>query len=138
MAAKEKIFETNNMHNLNQVMREKSEMGVFSDYPHYYELTKEGSKEVLLYAIRESENGEFILSKTKGVFCKYGSNYVGRLTPNMLGTKFELFDFGLDHAMKDLPKGFLPRQRLVETIEYDSNFFAEKPRSFRITFFDLT
>lgn len=25
---------------------------------------------------------------------------------------------------------------MVQTIEYDSNFFAEKPRSFRTTFFD--
>ena len=120
-------------------MRDKSDMGVFSDYPHYYELTKEGSKEVLLYAKRESENSEFVLSKSKGVFCKYGSNYVGLLKPNMLGTKFELFDFGLESAfMKELPKGFLPRQRLVETIEYDSNFFAEKPRSFRIQHYDIT
>ena len=62
IAKKEKIFETNNMHNLNQVMRDKSEMGVFHDYPHYYEIQKEGSKEVLLYAIRESENSEFIIS----------------------------------------------------------------------------
>ena len=125
------------MHNLNNVIRDKSEMGVFSDYPHYYELTKEGSKDVLLYAMRESENGEFIISKTKGVFCKYGSNFVGLLKPNMLGTRFELHDFGFDKDMKDLPKGFLPKQRLVETIEYDSNFFAEKPRSFRIQFYDL-
>ena len=57
----------------------------------------------------------------------------------MLGTRFELYDYGLDPAnTKELPKGFLPRQRLVETIEYDSNFFAEKPRSFRICFYDLT
>lgn len=89
--------------------------------------------------MRESENSEFVISKTKGVFCKYGSNYLGVLKPNMLGTKFELLDFGLESAfMKDLPKGFLPKQRLVETIEYDSNFFAEKPRSFRIQHYDIT
>ena len=114
-------------------------MGVFSDYPHYYELTKEGTSDVLLYAMRESENSEFIISRSKGVFCKYGSNFVGLLKPNMLGTKFELFDFGLETAfMKELPKGFLPKQRLVESIEYDSNFFAEAPRAFRVSLYDLT
>jgi len=57
----------------------------------------------------------------------------------MLGTRFDLYDFGLEpRHMKELPKGFLPRQRLVETIEYDSNFFAESPRSFRLTLYDLT
>ena len=110
IASKEKVFETNNMHNLNNVIRTKSEMGVFSDYPHFYELTKEGSTDILMYACRESENGEFIISRSKGVYCKYGSNYLGYLKPNMLGTRFELFDYGLDpNSMKELPKGFLPR-----------------------------
>ena len=50
-----------------------------------------------------------------------------------------MFDYGLDaKVIKELPKGFLPKQRLVQTIEYDSNFFAEKPRSFRITLYDLS
>ena len=86
-----------------------------------------------------SENGEFIISNQKDVFCLYGQNFMGILKPNMLGTRFELYDFGLEaKLLKELPKGFLPRQRLVQTIEYDSNFFAEKPRSFRITIYDLT
>ena len=38
--------------------------------------------------------------------------------------------------MKDLPKDFYPTQKILQTIEYDSNFFAEKPRSFRTTIFD--
>ena len=64
---------------------------------------------------------------------------MGALRANMLGTRFDLFDYGLEpKVIRDLPKGFLPKQRLVQTIEYDSNFFAEKPRSFRITLFDLT
>jgi len=33
---------TNNTHNLTKVLRKKSEMGVFSDYPHFYRLVKEG------------------------------------------------------------------------------------------------
>lgn len=64
---------------------------------------------------------------------------MGTLKANMLGTRFDLFDYGLEaKVIKELPKGFLPRQRLVQTIEYDSNFFAEKPRSFRITLYDLS
>jgi len=57
----------------------------------------------------------------------------------MLGTRFDVFDHGLEpNNMKDLPKGFLPKQRLVQTIEYDSNFFAEAPRAFRVTLYDLS
>ena len=32
---------------------------------------------------------------------------------------------------------FLPKRIKVATIEYDSNFFAEKPRSFRVSFHDF-
>ena len=120
------------------VFRKKSEMGVFSDYPHFYELRAEGQPESFLFGTRMSESGDFILSTRKDVFCLYGQNYIGTLKANMLGTRFDLYDFGLDpKVLKDLPKGFLPKQRLVQTIEYDSNFFAERPRSFRITLYDL-
>ena len=120
------------------VFRKKSEMGVFSDYPHFYELRGEGQTESVLYGTRPSESGDFILSTHKDVFCLYGQNYIGALKTNMLGTRFDLYDFGLDpKVIRDLPKGFLPKQRLVQTIEYDSNFFAERPRSFRITLYDL-
>lgn len=127
------------MHNLTNVFRNKSEMGVFSDYPHFYDLKTEGQEQSLLFGTRMTENGEFIISSQKDVFCLYGQNFLGILKPNMLGTRFDLFDYGLEaKLLKDLPKGFLPRQRLVQTIEYDSNFFAEKPRSFRITLYDLS
>ena len=51
-----------------------------------------------------------------------------------MGTKFEVYDYGLDPGLilKDLPKDFFPVKRKIATIEYDTNFFAEKPRSFRI------
>lgn len=42
IAKKSAVFETNNMHNLTNVLRSRSEMGVFSDYPHFYEMRKEG------------------------------------------------------------------------------------------------
>jgi len=72
IAKKNQVFETNNMHNLMNVLRKKSEMGVFSDYPHFYELRGEGQTESTLFATRTTENGDFIISKTKDVFCLYG------------------------------------------------------------------
>jgi len=50
------------MHNLSKVSRVKSEEGLISDYPHFYHLKLEGKEEVKLYASRNSENGEFIIS----------------------------------------------------------------------------
>lgn len=60
------------------------------------------------------------------------------VVPNFLGTKFEIYDCGVEqgYIMKELPKDFLPARKRVGIIEYDTNFFAEKPRSFRITTFD--
>ena len=139
IARKSKIFETNNMHNLTNVLRRRSEMGLFSDYPHFYELKREGQEASDLFCTRATENGNFLISSQKDVFCMYGQNFMGILKTNMLGTRFELFDFGLEiKNLRELPKGFLPRQRLVQTIEYDSNFFAEKPRAFRTTIYDLS
>jgi hypothetical protein len=92
-----------------------------------------------MFAVRNSENSEFIISKKQNDFSMYGTNFLGFLRPNFAGTWFELYDYGLEQRyLNDLPKGFLPRQRHVQTIEYDSNFFAEKPRSFRITLYDLS
>ena len=50
------------MHNLNKVFRDKSEAGLFSDYPHFYKFNTEGKTEPKMHAIRNSENGEFIIS----------------------------------------------------------------------------
>jgi len=35
---------TNNMHNLTKVLRNRSEQGVFSDYPHTYRIVQEGKE----------------------------------------------------------------------------------------------
>lgn len=61
------------------------------------------------------------------------------MIPNFLGTRFEVYDFGVEagYIQKDLPKDFLPLRRKIATVEYDSNFFAEKPRAFRISIYDL-
>ena len=107
---KEEYFAENNMHNLTNVMRKKSEMGVFSDYPHFYELKREGKQTSFLYGTRASESGEFIISRVDGDFTLHGKNFIGVLKPNFAGTWFELYDYGFDaKQMGDLPKGFLPR-----------------------------
>ena len=85
-----------------------------------------------------TENGEFIISSKQGDFTLYGQNFVGLLRPNFLGTSFELFNNGFEEVIaKQLPDNFLPARLKVATIEYDSNFFAEKPRSFRVSFHDF-
>lgn len=93
---KEDLIKENNMHNLTNVIRTKSEMGVFSDYPHFFELRREGSQKPFLFAVRHSENSEFILSKREGDFTMYGMNFMGILKPNFAGTWFELYDYGFD------------------------------------------
>ena len=91
-----------------------------------------------LFGVRHTENGEFIISSKKDDFTVYGQNYVGRLTPNFLGTAFELYNYGFEATIAQLlPENFLPVRQKVALIEYDSNFFAEKPRSFRVSFFDF-
>jgi hypothetical protein len=67
----------------------------------------------------------------------YGLNYIGTMRANMLGTRFEIFNFGVEaKLMRELPKDFLPKQEMLQVIEYDSNFFAEKPRTFRTTIYN--
>ena len=99
---------------MTNVLRARSEMGVFSDYPHFYELKAEGQGLSTMFSTRQTENGDFIISSQKDVFCLYGQNFLGILKANMLGTRFDLYDFGLEiKNLKDLPKGFMPKQRLV-------------------------
>lgn len=71
-------------------------MGLFSDYPHFFSMTREGTTKQVLWATRISENSDFIISNQKDTFCLYGPNFVGVLKPNMLGTRFELYNNGMD------------------------------------------
>jgi len=136
---KEKMLTINNQHNLTNVYREKSEMGVFSDYPHFYKIIREGKTDPFLFGTRPTENGNFVISQTEGQFCMYGPNHLGTLESNFTGTQFELYDWGIESSkMTELPKGFFSVRRHVTTIEYDSNYFAEKPRAFRIHNLDWT
>ena len=85
-----------------------------------------------------TENGDFTISCKSNDFTVYGQNFVGYVKPNFLGTCFELFNHGFEEVISNqLPKNFLPVRQKLATIEYDSNFFAEKPRSFRVSFHDF-
>lgn len=105
-------------------------MGLFHDYPHQYTLQREGVEDSAeLFAQRETVYGEFVISNQKDVFCLFGQNYMGSLKSNMMGTHFDLYDFGIDpNLITELPRGFLPRQKRVLSLEYSTNFFAEQPR----------
>ena len=60
--AKNKYLTVNNVHNLTKVARTKSEQGIFSNYPHFYELKFEGKSQVSTYGMRNGENSEFLIS----------------------------------------------------------------------------
>jgi len=62
MKVKEKLLESNNLFNLNKIFRTKSELGLLSDYPHYYRMESEEKKENVIFGMRNSENGNFIFS----------------------------------------------------------------------------
>lgn len=141
------------------MLRTRNDNGVFSDYPHNYRLVQEGKElaqiddtepKVMpdgsiklpyhgeLFAQRHTENGEFVISSKWGDYTMFGQNFVGLLQPNFLGTSFNLYNSGFEEVVaKQLPEKFLPVRQKVALIEYDSNFFAEKPRSFRVSFYDF-
>jgi hypothetical protein len=87
---KNQYLALNNVHNLTKVSRIKSDDRLLSDYPHFYSLKIEGKDDVRLHGMRNSENGEFIISSIPGNFTVYGRGYLGTVQPNFLGTKFEV------------------------------------------------
>ena len=79
------------------MIRTRSDQGVFSDYPHFYKMAQEGKESTPdLFAERQTENGEFVISSKQEDFTLYGQNYIGILKPNFLGTQFELFNLGFE------------------------------------------
>jgi hypothetical protein len=53
----------NNYFNMGRVLRRKSDENLLNDYPHYYQLVLENDPSICMYAIRPSENGNFLISK---------------------------------------------------------------------------
>ena len=82
-----------------QNQNEELEEGEEKKAPYYGEL----------FAQRNCEYGEYIISCKKSDYTMYGQNFVGLLQPNLLGTKFELYNHGFEDVIsKQLPNEFLP------------------------------
>jgi hypothetical protein len=58
-----KYFMCNNYFNMGRVLRRKSDENLLNDYPHYYQLVLENDPSILMYAVRPSENANFLISK---------------------------------------------------------------------------
>ena len=59
-----KYYICNNYFNMGKVLRKKSDQNLVDDYPHYYQLLLENDPSIMMYAIRPSENANFIISKS--------------------------------------------------------------------------
>lgn len=130
---KKKFFEINNYFNIGIIYRRKSEFGIMHDYPHYYQLSLENDSNINLYAIRESENSNFIISSDINDFSKYGMNYLGEIEPNFWGTQFDVYDYGFDQVIYNQScKCLMKERQCVGKISYQTNIMGECPRFFSI------
>ncbi len=58
-----KYYEINNCFNVGKILRRKSD-NLIDDYPHYYQMTIENEPNLLIYAIRMTENSNFLISRS--------------------------------------------------------------------------
>jgi len=67
-----RYYEINNCFNVGKILRRKSE-NLIDDYPHYFQMIIENEPNLFMYAIRFSENSNFIISKSivKLKFCNF-------------------------------------------------------------------
>jgi hypothetical protein len=115
----EKYFIVNNYFNMGKVLRRKSVDNLMDDYPHYYQLVLENDPTMTLYAIRSSENANFILSRSIDDFDKFGVNYVAEIIPNFWGTYFDVYDYGYEKSMYDKsPKVISKFREKVVSLNY--------------------
>ena len=130
-----KFFNVNNYFNVGKILRKKSEENLLTgdDYPHYYELSLENDDTIKLFAIRESENSNFIVSTNINDFSKYSSYYLGEIEVNYWGTVFNVYDNGYeDNIYEKIPKSIFTKRRLLGKINYDTNIMGDCPRFFNI------
>lgn len=92
-----------------KVTRVKSEEGLISNYPHYYSIHCDDMNHPKIFAIRKSENSEFVISRSMNDFSKYTPSFLGVLKANFWGTGFDLFDYGIDLKIEEglIPDGFI-------------------------------
>ncbi|KAL4623824.1 tubby-related protein 1-like isoform X1 [Arapaima gigas] len=102
-------------------------------YPTYY-LHLDNEKKVFLLAGRKrkkSATSNYLISIDATDLSRGGENYVGKLRSNLMGTKFTVFDNGLnpDRALRDLSNA---RQELAAII-YETNVLGFKgPRKMTV------
>ncbi len=65
---REKYFKCNEYFNLGRIVRKRSEENIMDDYPHYFQMVLENDPNIILFAKRPSENGNFIISRNI-VYC---------------------------------------------------------------------
>lgn len=58
-----KYYHINNCFNVGKILRRKSD-SLMDDYPHYYQMIVENEPNLFMYAVRMSENSNFIISKS--------------------------------------------------------------------------
>lgn len=126
-----KYYIENNFFNTGKVYRKKNNDGIIDDYPHYYQMVLDNDTELKLYAIRASENSNFILSKNINNFNKFCEDYVGEIVCNFWGTSFDIYDNGIDSTVVNLPNNLFDNRKLLGSIIYDTNIMGECPRYFR-------
>jgi hypothetical protein len=110
------FYKTNNHFNMGRVLRRKSNDNFgLDDYPHYFQLLLENDPNIVLFAIRQSENSNFIISRSYDDFSKYGINFVAEIVPNFWGTFFDVYDFGFEKGLYDSTPKVLskPRESIV-------------------------
>ena len=92
----------------------------------------ENDPSIQLYAIRESENANFIISTDMKNFTKNGPNYLGEVVCNFWGTNFEVYSYGLDDINNNIPSVLVNKKTLLGTIKYETNLMGDCPRQFII------
>lgn len=115
----EKYFKVNNHFNMGRVLRRKTDDNFgLDDYPHYYQLLLENDPNIVLFALRVSENSNFIISRSYDDFSKYGMNFVAEIVPNFWGTHFDVYDFGYEKSLYESTPKVLshPRKSIVNMI----------------------
>lgn len=122
----------NNYFNTGKVLRQKSKEGLIHDYPHYFQMILDNDPTLQLFAVRMSENGNFLLSKNINNFNKFSEDYVGEIEANFWGTQFEIYDNGVEKGiLENLPKCIFSERKLLGKIIYDTNIMGECPRYFK-------
>jgi hypothetical protein len=133
---KDKYFKTSMSFYPCKVLRDRSEEGMISNYPHFYKIQSEDPTHPLVYACRNSVNGRFRLSSCEGDYTLYGPHYIGSLKANFWGTGFDIIDYGMDLDVEEgvIPEGFITTPKMYGKIQYETNILAEVPRAFKFIF----